>query len=171
MTETALLYLFSTIAQTYGAILGVMGMLAVYRLQVLREVRRGRIERLRNPLGHFFSAASASWNSDTIIKKWKERFPKGSHGLISLGLIYYEIGNPEVLQIEKNVNSAKQIKNSAYWLFGVHLPIIVLSLIALTLVDFLKRSSRWGILVAVLVVVCISCWQIVQFVRSILSHE
>lgn len=35
MTQESLYWLFSTIAQTYGAIVGIIGMLTVYRLQTL----------------------------------------------------------------------------------------------------------------------------------------
>jgi hypothetical protein len=171
MTDTALFYLFSTLAQTYGAILGVMGMLAVYRLQVLRDVRRGCRERLRNPLAHCFGPLSSSWDSDTMLKKWKEKFPKGKAGLIHLGVDAYEAGCPEVLEIEKNIESAKQTRKSFYKLFGVHLPIIVLSLISMTMVDFLKSVPWGGIFATVLIAVSISADQIAQFSRSILSGE
>jgi hypothetical protein len=39
MSEQTLFWLFSTIAQTFGAILGVVGMVAIYRFQDIRRLR------------------------------------------------------------------------------------------------------------------------------------
>ncbi len=44
MTDDALYWLFSTIAQTLGAIVGVIGMLTVYKLQLIANNIRQRME-------------------------------------------------------------------------------------------------------------------------------
>jgi len=49
MTEDILYWLFSTIAQTYGAIVDIMGMLTVYRLQSLSRYREDCRKRAEGP--------------------------------------------------------------------------------------------------------------------------
>ena len=49
MTEDTLYWLFSTIPQTYGAIVGIMGMLTFYRVQSLSRYREGCRKRAEGP--------------------------------------------------------------------------------------------------------------------------
>ncbi len=53
MTEDTLCWLFSTIAQTHGAIVGIMGMLTFYRLQNLSRYREGCKKGRKDPLTMF----------------------------------------------------------------------------------------------------------------------
>ena len=54
MTEDTFYWLFSTIAQTYAAIVGIMGMLTVYRLQTLSRYREDCRKRTEGPAHDVF---------------------------------------------------------------------------------------------------------------------
>jgi ABC-type multidrug transport system fused ATPase/permease subunit len=161
-----LLYLFSAIAQTYGAILGVMGMFAVYRLQMLRDLRRG----WRGTLLKLQWDSLSADNVETILKKLCEKYREGRPPEPYLKEMY-DNSMPYVHLLKENLRTTKKIRNSFYLFLGIHLPIIVLSLIALIFVDFLKSFHWLSILVIVSTVLLISAIQIVAFSTSLLSGE
>jgi hypothetical protein len=163
--DTMLFYLFSAIAQTYGAILGVMGMLAVYRLQMLRGVRRD----LRAKYVQEYPEYSAD-NVTNIIRKVCEKHQGGRPSNPDLRRLYdHSMGYCQLLK--DNLDTTKEIRDSFYVFLGVHLSMIILALIALILVDSLKSVQWQVIFFFVFPILCVSAIQIVGFSISILSGE
>ena len=68
MDEDTLYWLFSTIAQTYGAILGVIGMLMVYRLQNLSTIIKERMENSLIQRKQHFGEPSYSQSPEEFFK-------------------------------------------------------------------------------------------------------
>ncbi|NIO20879.1 MAG: hypothetical protein GTN76_09115 [Candidatus Aenigmarchaeota archaeon] len=73
MTEDTLSWLFSTIAQTYGAIVGIMGMLTVYRLQTLSRYREDCRKRAEGSAHDVldYEVEACGLSPEDLVEKWQ----------------------------------------------------------------------------------------------------
>jgi hypothetical protein len=152
MTETALYYLFSTIAQAYGAIVGIIGVFAVYRLQQesrKREaIREGLLESRYRGLKDL-SEEATGWGSEDIILHFHEpQDPQEKHFLESLKESPgdYNYVRYEVEKLQGSVELGTRIRQRLMSFMKLHLPLIVISillihLVPLALTPFKNRTS------------------------------
>ena len=73
MTEDTLYWLFSMIVQNYVAILCIMGMLTLYRLQSLSRYREDCRKRAEGPVHDVFDceAEACGLSSEELLQKWQ----------------------------------------------------------------------------------------------------
>jgi len=73
MTEQTLYWLFSTVAQTLGAIVGIIGMLTVYRLQNIPNQKRQIMEDSSSYRQYFFGLAAKSQTPEKSAEDWPKK--------------------------------------------------------------------------------------------------
>jgi len=72
MTIDTLHWLFSTIAQTYGAILGVFIMLTIYRFQTLSNDTENCRKRAEDSARYFFGTEIYGLSPEGLAEKWEQ---------------------------------------------------------------------------------------------------
>jgi hypothetical protein len=72
MTPDAMYWLFSTIAQTLGAIVGLIGVFSVYRIQVLRKAQEETMERTLAARKIFFGLSATGQSQSQFYTRWGE---------------------------------------------------------------------------------------------------
>ena len=147
MDNTKLFYLFSTIAQTYGAIVGFIGMLIVFRIDQLNRYREICKDRAENPLEKCLDELNCrivikGLTADSFRDVWnkisedKKGYLRQEHKEL-----YDKIDN-EVSGIERYVKWSNLIK----WLFGFfliyHLVIIIFSIFSIYTVPKLAWYAK-----------------------------
>lgn len=139
MDNTKLFYLFSTIAQTYGAILGFIGMLVVFRIDQLHRFREICKDRAEEPANKCFCKLGCKMDTkrltaDGLLDIWNKIKKDKKEQLKQLRQnhkeLYDKVDN-EVSGIKRYVKWSKLIK----WLFGIfliyHLAIINFSIFSI----------------------------------------
>lgn len=144
--KDTLYWLFSTVAQTYGAIVGVIGMLTVYRLQNLsnfiKEAMDKSIDRRNYYLGETIYGQDPRW----FIEAWHKR--KESR----------EIRNPDDKKfldslsddLSRALDQTEKIKMRGIRFLLAHLFIIIFSILALLFSKALEQHQYMAVSVLLL---------------------
>jgi len=171
MESTTLYYLFSTLAQAYAALLGVMGMFAVYRLQGLRELRRSVRDRLVPHAKMFFSEDPTSMDAETLVDRWPNEVSKQDLTCDNQLLKdHIQRGNPEVESIKTAMIRARAVRDSFKCFMGYHVPLIGISMLLLLFAERLK--CYWTLILIILIaVLSVSSWLIWKVALALLYED
>jgi hypothetical protein len=144
--QDTLYWLLSTVAQTYSAIVGVIGFLVVYRLEGQSRVRdliRDRLLRPRLTNGistpsHFiriFSNAAYGWSADDMVYHY-ENMPQESKQVFRIMKTEEEDSYRYLVDEMRRINNSRvltsRIVASFFLFFGFHLIFVIIpSLVSL----------------------------------------
>ena len=128
MTEETVYWVFSTMAQTYAAILGIIGMLTIYKLQNLYNSKKDAVKQADNPSRKLFSVNVYTKTPEELVEWWES-------GARDIGISHYhndmEIIDRAIGKI-KQINTVKGgIKKSFLFFLYSHLVIISISILFL----------------------------------------
>ena len=73
MTQETLYWLFSAIAQTLGAVVGIIGMLAIYKFQLISNHIRTLMENSAHLRGSFFGNKHVSQTAEQFVEEWSKK--------------------------------------------------------------------------------------------------
>jgi hypothetical protein len=162
-------WFLSTFAQTYAALIAILGALSVYRLQLLSNLRRSVRERLVKPLLQLDENARRM-SSKRLIELWKN-CPKKSKE-------YLEANQPQIYQqimldFPTLENSAKEDDKIKGWLFATMIPL--LTLIAASLFSMFYTcwlvNNPFVLVVSAAVVLSFSLVAAVIYIRILFRDE
>lgn len=174
MNQDTLYWLFSTIAQTYGAIVGIVGLLVVYRLQNERSIRTELRDRNVNRMGNVFGDKAHVWSP----KKMSCHFHDANETqLVRLDGLGTEIkGNLEydLNRMDQSREYGQKIRRDFEWFLLYHLMLIMFSIIAIYFVpiEYVFHTDTfisvvWLIVLVLLLVISFSLtW---PFILSLLK--
>ena len=147
MTQETLYWLFSTIAQTLGAVVGIIGMLTIYKFQLISNHVRTLMENSDHLRGFFFGEKHVSQTADQFVKQWaKKREPKEKDPNAEKRKLL----NGFYIPLNEFIIARKKIK-SRFLLFLIpNLSFIILSIIGLL---FCQQLLIYGIWIIRLVVI------------------
>jgi len=135
MTAETLYWLFSTVAQTYGAIVGIIGMLTVYKLQIIRNKKTEIIKQTDRQLQYFFDYKRFTMTPEDIVYAWETgNYDKRNNADTAImdNLI------KEIKQVNK---VTKEIKTSFKAFLVYHLAMITISMVCLLQTEILETSN------------------------------
>ena len=165
--QNTLYWLFSTIAQTYGAIVGIIGMLTIYKLQLISNSVGGIMERSER----YRSAHPPIRDLDLptakdFYNKWPEYRKTATKRLVPeaaknrLDIFHKQLGILFDLRDE--------IKNE-FWVFiGIHLTIIILCVLGIFASRVLAPFSN-PILCFIIIILKISIIDIISLCLTLLE--
>jgi len=135
MDKVMLYWLFSTIAQTYGAIVGVIGMLTVYRLQILSNYIKEAMDSTKKRRESHFAEAAYGQDVKEFIEGWNNR--KTSSREFDKNDIKFLTEASDNLR--RTLDQIEKIKVRGINFLLTHLIIIVLSIVALLFCGILEK--------------------------------
>ena len=159
-----LYWFFSTIAQTYGAIIAIIGLLVVYRLDNQNRLRGAIRERLLEPrrriMPEIFGEKAYGWSPDVMVDKFQEPNDKDKSKLKALknrGDEKYPYLFDEMKRINNSIVISKRIRVTFLFFIGFHLICIIIpSLLAIFYTVSLK-NYEYSIFGAFIIILIISC--------------
>ena len=156
MNADTLYWLFSTVAQTYGAIIGVMGMLVIFRLQNFSTLRGSIITSLKEPMLSIFGREALGIQSKDIIKSWTEYPDAKKTQMQKHSRDYHTIMNNQVKRLRENLEWSAQIRSRFYFFMAYHLAFIVVSILLLFATDELQTYYFYWVFWCLIVAVTVS---------------
>lgn len=143
MYGDTLYWFFSTIAQTYGAVVGILGFLMVFRLQNMRQIRSELRERQLKRMIMIFGDEAGCWPPRQMIHNYKNRDSSAEQN-------YRKKLNPtdrkilwyDMTVMERADEYADRIINSFIPFFAYHLFIIIGSFAAIYVIPIGKCWAR-----------------------------
>jgi len=146
LDKDTLYWLFSTVAQTYGAIVGVIGMLTVYRLQNLSNFIKEAMDNSKDRRLNYFGEAIYGQSPQGFIAAWREH--KQTHEV-------WNAGDKNFLDkfsddLSRGLEQTEKIKMRGIRFLRIHLLIIIFSILALLFSKTLGEHSSIAVLVLVL---------------------
>jgi hypothetical protein len=162
-------WFLSTFAQTFAALIAILGALSVYRLQLLSNLRRSVRERLVSPLSQV-AANAPRMSSTKLIELWKNYPEKSKKNLeASQPEIYQQI----MLDFPTLENSAKEDDLIKRWLFGTIIPL--LTLIATSIFSIFYTcwlvNNPLVLIVSAAIVLSFSLVATVVYIRILFRYE
>lgn len=140
MVSNTLYYLFSTLAQTFGAIVGLIGILTVYRLQQLNT----RLEKIWEPYIPFIAEAVGGdadgitpFNLPLLWEHTKKRVTQEGGSLEKSHLAT----NTVILKTEPLINSINTSKDRFILFLILNLSTILLSLLLIPFCEIIDNSG------------------------------
>ncbi|MBW1910484.1 MAG: hypothetical protein JRJ11_13250 [Deltaproteobacteria bacterium] len=156
MTEDTLYWLFSTIAQTYGAIAGIIGMLTVYKLQQLSNAKKDAFKEVGEPLLDLLAGPELNLiTPENTVKWWKDNPDKHAHFFGGSDHPRKRILSAAVSKINEIIAAKENIKRSFKVFLFAHMGIISGSIICLFFTESLV-FHKISIISAIVLVVFIS---------------
>lgn len=147
MAPEALYWLFSTIAQTLGAIVGLIGVFSVYRIQVLRKGQDEIMERSLPARKRFFGLSAAGQSQTQFYTRWgdvdeakKQQHPEEA------SILNRAIDELTLVMLSRDII----ISNFRLFL-TINVLAIFACVLALPYCNVLVRLSTWTILGTILV--------------------
>ena len=146
MDENTLFWLFSTIAQTYGAIVSIIGFLVIYRLDRFNKYLEEDKKTYKRNFDSFFRNYRTgldvnalktedivnNWNEIVVGNDLKKKDLKGNYGVAYKGII----------GMKRNLNWSRAVRI----VFGIvilyHLPLIIFSIIGIYYVPELTQYAE-----------------------------
>lgn len=166
MNADTFFWLFSTIAQTYGAILGVIGMLTVYKFQILSNTLTHVFERADSSLDFILTKKEHIMSHETLVEIWtNDNFPLTRYNRIEVGII--EITVHDIKRINK---VKKNIAINFKRFFIVNFAIIICSILFITVTNILPNCSRLIIIFTTAIEVVISFIATYKLCMSLLEE-
>jgi hypothetical protein len=177
MTENTLYWLFSTIAQTYGAVLGVFGMLTVYRLQTLSNDTENCRKRAEVPARVVFGVEAYGLSPEDLAEKW-QKFP-GKEQMGHQG----QIMNREMERIKRYNRWSKKIRKWLGAFIVSHGIIIILAILGIMFIEQVVPLGSIivyifvGLLVASVISIGLLIWYLysdkspIHNIRSVLQRS
>lgn len=128
LDNDTLYWFFSTIAQTYGATLGVLGMFSIYRLQSLYNKKENCRRQSEEAAISAFGLPAKGFSPEDLQEKFsratgEEKSKWGSSNT--------EILHKAVNRIDRHLKQGKKIRNNFFIFMIINLFIIVASIILL----------------------------------------
>jgi len=155
MNADTLYWLFSTIAQTYGAIVGIIGMLTIYRLQTLsnqmENCRKNAEESVKISVGLNMSLLDA----ENLVKAWINKPQDQIRKIKESSLDRFNIINREVEKINKCIKQRNDIRHDFKSFIFSHVSMIILAIILLTQVTLL---ASWELMYIFIVFLVFPAW-------------
>ena len=127
LDKDTLYWLFSTIAQTYGAIVGVIGMLTVYRLQNLSNFIKEAMDNSKDRRFYYFGEAIYGQSPQEFIEIWREH--KQTHEVRNTGDKNFLDNFSD--NLSRGLEQTEKIKMRGIRFLRTHLLIIIFSILAL----------------------------------------
>ena len=141
MTPDALYWLFSTIAQTLGAIVGLIGVFSVYRIQVLRKGQGDIMEKTLPARKVFFGLSAAGQSQAQFYTRWGEiEEEKKRQNVEPASILDRAIDELTLVMLSRDII----ISNFRLFL-TINLMAIFASVLALPYCNVLIRLSSWTI--------------------------
>ena len=144
ITHDDLWWLFSTIAQTYGAIVALFAMLVVYRLERLNRISDDCWKRAEEPVKYLRGEEAVGVSAEDYIDKWTkiplpdaEKYKKSpdAHTRIS-----FAKAENESMMIKRYMWWGKNLRLNFMIFLGYHVPLII---VAISLVPMADELSIW----------------------------
>ena len=142
MNQDTLFWLFSTIAQAYGAIVGIVGLLVVYRLDNQNRLRESIRQRLIDPprkyLPGLFGALAYGWSPEQITYYYHNpQTQQQEDTLLRLKKNTEDWGylKNEVERIDASVKMGASIRTDFKSFMKFHIPIIIVSIFLIHIVS------------------------------------
>ena len=141
MTPEALYWLFSTIAQTLGAIVGLIGVFSVYRIQVLRKGQEDIMERTLPARKVFFGLSAVGQTQTQFYTRWGEvEEDKKGQNVEPAAILNRAIDELTLVMLSRDII----ISNFRLFL-TINLMAIFACVLALPYCNVLIRLSSWTI--------------------------
>lgn len=149
-SEDLIFWTFSTIIQSFIAFIALLGMITIYKLQILDNNKRSIAESMRGIISHYRGyRPSMAYTTDKIIKDIKGLTDDSSNKDTALSQ-----ANEEFKNINKN---EFEIKNQAKRFFELTITLIIVTLIALTVTPILTYNIFGAfVLFSIVYMSCIS---------------
>lgn len=174
--ENTLFYLFSTTAQTYGAIIGIVGLLVVYRLEnqsnLRGSIRNRLVDEPRRFLPRLLGNKTYGWSPDDIVDKFQE--PDEQDRKMLARTKREEKKNYLYLRDEvKRINNSRVIGKRIRYSFAIfmayHFPFLILA--PIISIFFTKELSpyAWQVFWCLLVIVFLSCISVAGISKFLLK--
>jgi hypothetical protein len=150
-----LYWLFSTVAQAYAAVVGVMGLLVVYRLESESRVRDTVSQRvlrasfaqsiMKPPLRFvdIFGRQASGWSADDMADKFQKPNDIVMGVLRTLVTPDYDYLLDEMKRISNSRGVSKRIQRSFRNFFGFHLIFIILFIVGIFFTHKLSSTACW----------------------------
>ena len=143
MSTQDLQWLFSTIAQTLGAIVGIIGMLTVYKLQTIANYMKESMEETVQFRRDFFGMESYSQTPDQFVENW----PQVKEGLDDVMTQKRKVLDRLAIDLTR-LSAARNQLISRFFLFLIpNLSFVVLSILGLL---YCHSLAPMGTMIAVL---------------------
>jgi hypothetical protein len=160
MNEDTLYWVFSTIAQTYGAIVGIIGMLTIYRLQNLSNRIEDCRKRIEKNAFTTFGAEARILSPENLATKWDKH--TGKEYLKEHRSELFHMIDTDVQRIKIYMPWSNKIRENFLIFFVFHLVIIIIpSIFCLFFVSVLV-SFKWVIISLILTALVISAISIIS---------
>ena len=182
MSDDTLYWLFSTIAQAYGAIIGIIGLLVVYRLENQSRLRGSIMTKLLDEhriADAFVNVRVAGWSPEDMIHHY--RYPdsetkKNIDGLGNRIKLDLEDG---ITKIDRSVELGKAIRKGFRSFMKFHLGLIIVPLVLIPLAPMpfsypqavIGPVILWGVLIALIIALSISCKRIWSIAITLLDER
>lgn len=127
-------WLFSTMAQTYGAILGIFGMISLYRLQTLSAKMEHSRDRAETHL-LAFSLEVSGLSSEDIVERWKKKSEEEKERHKKSSSERFLAIHNAVGRIERCMNWSAKTRKWFTIFIGVHVIIITASILGLVYIS------------------------------------
>ena len=149
-----LYWLFSTVAQAYAAVVGVMGLLVVYRLEtesrnrdrISQRVLQARFPRslITEPLrfADIFGRKATGWSPDDMADEFQNANDRVKGELRTLLITDYDYLRDEMKRISNSRGISKRIQKSFRNFFGFHLIFLILFILGILFTHKLS-STTW----------------------------
>ena len=145
MDSEALKWLFSSIAQTYGALVGILGMLVVYKLQLIANMIREIRQKYMGAIYHFFGLESYVITDRQLVKSWKS-IAKDQEVTPEKNTM-----DDFAKTIEPLLHKSNEIRSEFTRFLVPHLALILTSIILLLITDQIATLD-FGIVIGLLIV-------------------
>jgi hypothetical protein len=141
MTPDALYWLFSTIAQTLGAIVGLIGVFSVYRIQVLRKGQDEIMERTLSARKLFFGLSATGQSQSQFYTRWGEvAESKKQQNAEQTAILNRAMDELTLVMLSRDI-----IVSNFRLFLTITILAIFASVLALPYCDVLVRLSSWTI--------------------------
>ena len=157
MTQETLYWLFSTVAQTYGAIVGILGMLVVYKLQHLSTTIIELRQDYKDTIRFFFAMQSINMSDNHLVISWdqisdaRESTPEKNEM------------DDLITTLKPLLHKSNEIRREFKIFILPHLLLIILSILSLLVCDYLATLNAGATAVILVTVFSMSFLMIVSF--------
>lgn len=134
MDKTTLYWLFTTIAQTYGAIIAIIGFLMVFRLENMRRIRAELRQRQIDTMVKIFLDIARRWPPSQMIKHYHNLTPEEQQRYDDLESHEKENLYYDIKVIEDAGHYADNLTGKFKPFFAYHLFIIIASFTAIFII-------------------------------------